>query len=239
MDPTEQRTALRAAVYRRDGPAVVYLLHGVGAYDDLLQLAGDGLIAAVMQRVDGASELARDLVVALRQRGWDGDDELADQLDALLGSGAAPILRALPVDLEELASILEGDPLSAGGRIDISTGEVWPRAAIDSALETGAEDEDTGDDPERWLPVQGEGSREGYGDMELFIASVEDPGRAERLRVAIKGRGPFRRFKDELGRSPGEVERWHALCEERQRGRARSWLAAAGYRVLPAEHHDP
>jgi len=100
---------------------------------------------------------------------------------------------------------------------------VWPRAAIDSALETGAEDEDTGDDPERWLPVQGEGSREAYRDMELFIASVEDPGRAERLRVAIKGRGPFRRFKDELGRSPGEVERWHALCEERQRDRARSW----------------
>jgi hypothetical protein len=34
--------------------------------------------------------------------------------------------------------------------------------------------------------------------MELFIATVEDPGRAERLAVAIKGRGAFRRFKDEL-----------------------------------------
>ena len=75
--------------------------------------------------------------------------------------------------------------------------------------------------------------------MELFIASVEDPGRAERLRIAIKGRGAFRLFKDELARSPGELERWHALSEERQRGRARSWLAAAGYRLLPADHHDP
>jgi hypothetical protein len=28
------------------------------------------------------------------------------------------------------------------------------------------------------------------------------------------------------------------LAEERQRGRARSWLAAAGYRSLPADHHD-
>ena len=105
---------------------------------------------------------------------------------------------------------------------------MWPRAAIDYGLETGEEDEETGDDPERWLAVHGEGSREGYRDMELFIASVEDPGRAERLAVAIRGRGAFRRFKDELARRPGELERWHAPSEERQRARARSWLAAAG-----------
>ena len=217
---------------------MVDLLRGGAAEDDSLHLAGDGLIAAVMQRVDGAAELARDLVVGLRRRGWDGDDELADQLDAQLGSGPAVMLRALPVDLEELAGILEGDPLSAGGRIDLRTGEVWPQAAIEYALESGEEDEDATDDPDRWLPVHGEGSREGYRDMELFIASVEDAGRAERLAIAIRGRGAFRRFKDDLARWPGELERWHALSEERQRGRARSWLAAAGYRVLPADHQD-
>lgn len=131
MDSQARRSALRAAVYRGDGPAVVDVLRGGGAYDDSLQLAGDGLVAALVQSVDGAGELAREFVVALRQRGWDGDDALADQLDALLGSGPAPMLRALPVDLEELAGILEGDPLTAGGRIDLRTGEVWPRAAIE------------------------------------------------------------------------------------------------------------
>jgi hypothetical protein len=236
MDAKEQRFALRAAVYRGHGPAVVDLLGGVGADDDSLQLAGDGLIAAVMQRVDGAAERARNLVVDLRQRGWDGDDELSDQLDAQLGSGPAVMLRALPVDLEELAGILEGDPLSAGGRIDLRTGEVWSQAAIEYALDTGEEGEDTTNDPERWLPVHGEGSREGYRDMELFIASVGDPARAERLAIA-GGRGACRRFKDELARWPGELERWHALSDERQRGRARSWLAAAGYHVLSADHH--
>ena len=105
-------------------------------------------------------------------------------------------------------------------------------------METGEEDEDTADDPERWLAVHGEGSREGYRDMELFIASVEDPGRAERLAIAIRGRGAFRRFKDELACWPGELERWHALSDERQRGRARSSLAASGYRVLPVDHRD-
>jgi hypothetical protein len=238
MDSKERRSALRAAVYRGDGPAVGELLCGVGADDDSLQLAGDGVIAAVMQRVDGAAELARILVVGLRQRGWDGDDELADQLEAELGSGPAAMLRDLSVDLEELAGILEGDPLSVGGRIDIRTGEVWPSAAIEYAVETGAEDVDTADDRERWLAVHGEGSREGYRDMELFIASVEDPGRAERLAIAIRGRGAFRRFKDELALWPGELERWYAFSEERQRGRARSWLVAAGYRVLRVEHRD-
>jgi hypothetical protein len=235
MESKEQRSALRAAVYRGDGPAVVDLLRGAGADDESLQLAGDGLIAAVMQRVDGAAELARDLVVALRQRGWDGDDELAEQLEAQLGRGLAAVLRALPVDLEELAGVLEGDPLSVVGRIDVRTGEVWPQPAIDYALETGDEDEDSAGDPERWLPVYGEGSREGYRDMELFIASVEDPGRAERLAIAIRGRCTFRRFKDELARWPGELERWHAFSEERQRGRARSWLAVAGYLALPVD----
>ena len=238
MASKEQRSALRAAVYRGDGRAVVDLLGGVGADDDSLQLAGDGVIAAVMQQVDGVPELARDLVVGLRRRGWDGDDELADQLEAEFGSEPAAMLRAVPVDLEQLAGILEGDPLSVGGRIDITTGEVWPQAAIEYALETGEEDEDTVDDPERWLAVHGEGSREGYRVMELFIASVEDPGRAERLAIAIKGRGAFRRFKDELACWPGELERWHAFSEERQRGRARSWLAAAGYRVLPVDRRD-
>ena len=80
--------------------------------------------AAVMQRVEGAPALAHRLGLALRQRGWVGDDDLADQLDAQLGSGAAPMLRPLPVDLEELAGILEGDPVHLGGRVDLTTGEV-------------------------------------------------------------------------------------------------------------------
>jgi hypothetical protein len=239
MGSTEQRSALRAAVYRGDGSAVVRLLQvGAGAPDDVLQLAGDGLSAAVMQQVQGAPELARRLMLALRQRGWTGDADLADQLDAQLGSGPAPLLRPLPVDLEELAGILEGDPLNAGGRIDLTTGEVWPQAAIEYALETGEQDEDTADDPERWLPVDNEGPRDAYRDMESFIASIENPGRAERLARAIEGRGAFRRFKDELARWPGELERWHALSEERQCGRARSWLTAAGYRVVPGVRRD-
>jgi hypothetical protein len=69
--------------------------------------------------------------------------------------------------------------------------------------------------------------------MEWFIATLEDANRAERLGIAIEGRGAFRRFKDVLSRWPGEMDRWLAFSDERKRGRAREWLAAAGYRVAP------
>ena len=52
------------------------------------------------------------------------------------------MLRPLPVDLEELSMILEGDPVHGGGRIDLRTGEVWPQSAIEYAQEEGEIDED-------------------------------------------------------------------------------------------------
>ena len=139
------------------------------------------------------------------------------------------MLRPLSVSLEELSEILEGDPLNGGGRIDRQTGEVWHRAQIDYAVETGEEDPDA-EDPDRWLWVECEGSRRGYRDMEDFIASVTDPHQAELLAVAIEGRGAFRRFKDVLHRWPGLVDRWYAFSDDRRIGRAREWLADAGYR---------
>jgi hypothetical protein len=60
------------------------------------------------------------------------------------------MLRPLPVDLEELAGVLEGDPVQGGGRIDLQSGEVWPQAAIDYAQEIGEEIEEGDDaDPHR------------------------------------------------------------------------------------------
>src|SRR3712207_2585474 len=110
------------------------------------------------------SDLGHACVTALHAREWEGDRELADALDAALGSGPNPMLRPLPVDLEELAMILEGDPVDGGGRIDLRTGEVWPQPAIEYAQGIG-EIQERDDDPERWLWVPGEGSRDGYRDM--------------------------------------------------------------------------
>ena len=74
--------------------------------------------------------------------------------------------------------------------------------------------------------------------MEPFIASVEDPGRAERLAVAITGRGVFRCFKDELACWPGELERLHALSESASAAARDHGSQRPGYRVLPVDHRD-
>ena len=66
--------------------------------------------------------------------------------------------------------------------------------------------------------------------MEWFIEDLDDADFADRLAHAISGRGAFRRFKDRLSERPELMTRWHAFSGDRQRGRARSWLAAEGFR---------
>lgn len=231
MDDNDPTAQLRGAVYRGDAAAIVALLQRT-ELAEWLQLGGDGLVVALTRHAEGAATAAGQWAGRLRDRGWDGDLELAEQLDARLGTGPTPLLRPLPVDLEELAALLEGDPLSGGGRVDLRTGEVWPLPAIEYAVEIGEEDEDASEAP-WWLPVHCEGSRDGYRDMQAFIATVADDEHADRLATAIRGRGAFRRFKDVLGGWPGELERWFAFAEERRRGRTRAWLAGEGYYVAP------
>jgi hypothetical protein len=235
VDEREALTHLRSIVVRGDHAELVTALRHEPWPGDSLQLIGDGLIAAVRDGTDGSVDLAHTCVNALHARGWEGDRELAEALDAALGSGPAPMLRSLPVDLEELAMILEGDPVHGGGRIDLRTGEVWPQSVIDYAEEVGEIDEDD-DDPDPWLWVHCEGSRDGYRDMQWFIDDVDDEAFADRLARAISGRGAFRRFVDRLSDRPELLTRWHSFSNDRQRGRARRWLAGEGY--TPVRGHD-
>jgi hypothetical protein len=207
---------LRAAVARRDVAAIGAAIEGRDL-DEVLQLVGDGLLAIP------ADALARDCVQRLRRRGLDGDAELADALE-----GRAADLRPLAVDVEELATILEGDPVHSGGRIDLVTGEVWHQSPFDDPIDA---DEEDLDDPERWLWVEAS-SRDGWWDMSEFIETVTDPALAERLQRAIHGRRAFRRYRDALDEHPDALTRFHRFADERQRGRARRWLADHGLRAI-------
>lgn len=226
MDDREALTELRSLMVRGDHAGLVAALGTAPPPVDSLQLVGDGLLAAVRAGTEGAADLAQSCVDALRDRRWVGDDELAKALDAALGHGPTPMLRPLPVDLEELSMVLEGDPVQGGGRIDLRTGEVWPQSAIEYADEVG---EIAEDDAERWLWVICDGSHDGYRDMEWFIDDLDDPQLVEVLARAICGCGAFRRFKDTLSERPELMTRWYAFSSDRQRGRARSWLAVEGH----------
>jgi hypothetical protein len=205
---------LRAAVARRDGAGIRAAIEGRDL-DQVLQLVGDGLLA------DPDAELAGECAQRLRRRALDGDAELADALE-----GATSALRPIAVDLEELGSLLEGDPVRGGGRIDLVTGEIRPGSPYDDPLDL---DDEELDDAERWLWVQA-GSHDGWRDMAELAAAVPERGLAQRLERAVQGRGAFRRFRAVLDEHPDELTRFHRFADERQRGRARRWLADHGLR---------
>jgi hypothetical protein len=229
---------LRIAIHAGDSSALLAVL-GRRAAGDVLQLAGDAVARAVHEAVPGATGLAGGWIEALRNRDWPGDDELAVEMEAALGRRPAPPLKTLAVDLEELSMLLETGLGEDGGAIDRQTGEVWRASTIEYFKEAMAEEAPDLEDSDRWLYVAAEGSSEGYRDMENFIASVADTGRADRLAIAVDGRGAFRRFKDTISRWPEEEERWYRFSDERSRGRARQWLTAAGYRTVSGPLRPP
>jgi hypothetical protein len=214
---------LRGAVYRGDGQAVLAALRE-RPLESVLQLAGDGLLVALRQQTGGARELAGACLDALRERMAEGDEELAEELAAALAA-AVLMRRPVPVDLDELSSGLERDPLDGGGRLDVETGEIWSAETegLDGGEGLGLGEDEPADfeDPDRWLWIDGVGSGAAYRDMVDFAATVTDPVLADRL----DGRGAFRRFKDVLDRDPDELTRWHVFSGDRRRGRARAWLA--------------
>ncbi|MDH6626502.1 hypothetical protein M2271_004319 [Streptomyces sp. LBL] len=214
-----------AALHAQDGAVLLAALHR-GPVCEVLQLAGDGVAEAAVRGMPGAAEMAALFLGALQERGFRGDEELADRLRTVMGDAATPLLRPIPVDMEMLAMLLEGDPAESGGRLDLHTGECWP--AFTEELDPGPSAEEA-DHPERWLYVPALGSRAGYRDMELFIDGLGDFALADRLRIAMGGRGAFRRFKDALAGDEGSWRRYHRFRDERQRGRARAWLAEEGY----------
>ena len=228
----EEITQLRGASLRADDslPALVH-----GRLDGApLQMVGDGLLGVLARgATQTAVDVALECAAALRHRDWEGDAELADQLAAAGTEGPTPMLRVLAVDLDMVSLALHADPMMGESRIDVRTGQ-WRVADLGDDL-----DDDDLDDDERWLYLEPVGSRDSYRDMEVFISTVDDPGIADRLEIAITGRGAFRRFKDVLSRWPDERSRYFVMRDERELGRARAWLAARGYRPAWARSTNP
>jgi hypothetical protein len=127
---------LRAAVYARDGASAVAALRDA-AIAEVPQLAGDGLLTAIGQNVPGADRLARVCIARLRERASDGDDDLADELEAALGIAPQPLLRPIPVEHDRARRLVVIGPgwliaaraeLSALFEHDVFMG-IWPASS--------------------------------------------------------------------------------------------------------------
>jgi hypothetical protein len=102
VDDGDALTHVRAIVGRGDHAELVAALRHQPWPGDSLQLIGDGLLAALRDGTDGSVDLAQACVTALDAPEWDGDRELADALNAALGTGPTPMLRPLPVGPTEV-----------------------------------------------------------------------------------------------------------------------------------------
>jgi hypothetical protein len=236
-DPAEDAyRSMAGACYRGDAPAALEALGALaaaGALDEVPQVAGDGVLLAVAHGLPGADAAARPVMEALDARGHEGDEILLEALRAVLGEGPEPLLRSLPVHLDELAGALEGDPNLSGGRLDLRTGDVIDESPLFHGLDELDEELDDADDDERWLRFDSRGSRDGFDDMVAFLERIDDDTVRRRADRALARRGAFRGFKDELDEVPGLLARFHRFTDDRKRGRARAWLAAEGLRPTP------
>ena len=86
----------------------------------------------------------------------------------------------------------------------------------------------------RYIAVPEADSREGYRDMQDFIATVPDEHLQDLLWGVIRGRGAFRRFKDVLTEHPRERERWFEFKDDRLEERVLEWLEYEGIEPIPS-----
>lgn len=220
---------LRVAAASRDVAGIVAALEGHDV-SEVLQRAGSAVLVALHAAPDWVSSLAISLVQRLEMRSLPGDEELAQDLLAAVRREPPPG-QPLPVDLEELSGLLEGDLTSnEGGFLDLRTGEVIPAVMTDEAMVGADAAIDVDAEPDRWLRVSCEGSRAGWEDMATYVAAVADSHLREQLERAIEGKGAYRRFRDLIG-DEGLRQAWQDFSDERQMGRAREYLAERGIRA--------
>jgi hypothetical protein len=145
--------------------------------------------------------------------------------------------------LDEIAVALsDGDDYEHRWLLDPRTGEIvfWTAdTGIDGENPVELDDLDL-------LPIEPLPSSVWYSDMADFAQGVSDDVTGRRLARAIRGKGAFRRFRDELYEEyPEFVSMWQAFRNARASRRAVEWLleeglvsddAAQGFLL---EHADP
>ncbi len=132
--------------------------------------------------------------------------------------------KRLTIDLDQLYQAMEDGSYENEYYLDLDTGEILFISDYMDDEETRKLKDQIEEDFDRYKLIPKAESREGYGDMQDFIAIVENERLAELLEVAINGKGAFRRFKNVLLIYPEERERWFKFKDDRMRERALEWL---------------
>jgi hypothetical protein len=141
--------------------------------------------------------------------------------------------RPVPVNWDDLEMAMTWRSEELEYFLDLRSGEV--RQYRSSMFAADADDVDLSEDEAdeglaeghlvRVEPIE---SSVEYRWMEEFAVSVTDGRLRDLLKVALDGRGAFRRFKDVLAQYPREREQWFRFHDQRVRAAMREWLEDNG-----------
>ena len=113
--------------------------------------------------------------------------------------------------------------------LNIQTGEV----AFSSEFDDGFDEEESSAEDyegEEYIPVERVHSYEAYQWMEDFVEQVvapKDRQAAEKLSIALMGKGAFRRFKDVLNRVDDKwAQEWYQYKDKQLYEAMREWFAS-------------
>ncbi|WP_026415806.1 hypothetical protein [Actinomadura oligospora] len=211
---------LRAAAFRGDGAAAFGMLRN-RPVEPVLQFAGDLLTAALREGRTEAEPLARRCLDALDARDAPGDALLAatlrQALDARSADASQPDgdAQPVPVDLGALAyALADGDPITI---LDLRTGDLL----AEDDLEPEPDATHSTPDPHDLIALYRD-MASAHDDMLAFAeTSANTPAPMQTVHT----------YTDALAGTHLEFA-WELFREERQRGRARQWLADHNLRAV-------
>jgi hypothetical protein len=147
------------------------------------------------------------------------------------------------LDVDEIATALsDQNEFEHAWLIDPGTGELsfW---TSDTGIDGSNPVELDGLD---LVPIDPLPSAVWYADMADFAEGITDEAAGRQLGRALRGRGAFRRFKDELFQEyPDLVPAWQSFSDARAKRRAVEWLLEHGFvqdsaaQQFLLDHADP
>ncbi len=146
--------------------------------------------------------------------------------------------KRLPINMDELIQAMTDNMEGSEYFLDLDTGEVIWRNTWDSFQDE--EDLEAEELDKRNLKlIEPTPSYEAYEDMVDFARTVEDEALSEKLRIALDGKGAFRRFKNVLLDYPDERERWFEFRDGRDHQRALDFLYSLKIEPLEPDAEVP
>ena len=133
-----------------------------------------------------------------------------------------------PIDLEMLESAMEDSELTHSYFLNLVTGEVVFFSDYLGLSEEDERLEEEIDGSNDYVAIERIPSHEAYQWMVEFVDELVAPAdedAAEKLFIALDGKGAFRRFKDTLHRVDEQwLQAWYQWRDQRLRAAVQEWL---------------